>query len=58
MVNKWFYSYLSNRKIRVKCKTKSATDVITSDDFSVTYGTAQGSCLGPLVFILLCMTYI
>ena len=40
IVNKRFDSYLSNRKIRVKCKTNSATDIVTSDDLSVTYGTA------------------
>ena len=54
IANKWFDNYLSNRKVRVKCKTSSATDIVTSDDFSVTYGTAQGSCLGPLLFILFC----
>ena len=54
IVNKWFDSYLNNRNIRVKCKTNSVTDIVTSDDFSVTYGTVQGSCLGPLLFILFC----
>ena len=54
IVNKWFDSYLSNMKIRIKCKTNSATDIITSDDFSVTYRTATGSCLDPLLFILFC----
>ena len=54
IVNKWFDSYLSNRKLRVKCNTNSATDIVISDDFSVTYGTAKGSCLGPLLFILFC----
>ena len=54
IVNKWFDSYLINRKIRIKSKTNSTTDMVTSDDFSVTYGTGQGSCLCPLLFILTC----
>ena len=54
IANKWFDSYLSNRKIRVKCKTNSTTDIVTSDNFSVTHGTTLGSCLGPLLFILFC----
>ena len=54
IVNKWFDSYLSNRKIRVKCKTNSVTDIVASDDFNVTYRTSQDSCLGPLLFILFC----
>ena len=52
--DKWFDSYLRNRKIIVKCRTHSTTDIVTSDDFSVTYETAQDSCLGPLLFILFC----
>ena len=48
----WFKSYLSNRKIRVKCNTASCANSTTSDEFEITYGTAQGSNLGPLLFIL------
>ena len=52
IVNKWFDSYLSERKIRVKCKTNSATNIVTSDEFRVKYGSAPGSCLGPLLYML------
>ena len=44
----WFRSYLSNRTIRVKIqKTKSK-------EFPINYGTPQGSCLGPLIFLIFC----
>ena len=44
----WFKSYLQNRKIRVKIENTK------SNEFSVKYGTAQGSCLGPLIFLIFC----
>ena len=48
---KWFRSYLGNRTIRVKCKV-TATDIEElSDSYEVSYGTPQGSCLGPLIFL-------
>ena len=37
----------------VKIQTRSGT-VEKSDIQKVEYGTAQGSCLGPLVFLLFC----
>ena len=48
----WFESYLTNRKLRVKCRTVSDPSEITSDDYDVQFGTPQGSCLGPLIFLL------
>ena len=44
----WFKSYLSNRKIRVKVNNTK------SKEFPVNYGTPQGSCLGPLIFLMFC----
>ena len=50
----WFKSYLSNRKIRVKCKPTSSGQIETSDEYPMEYGTPQGSCLDPLIFLILC----
>ena len=48
----WFKSYLSNRSLRVKCRTVSSMTSQTSREYSVEYGTPQGSCLGPLIFLI------
>ena len=48
----WFKSYLSNRSLRVKCRTVSSTTIQTSREYCVEYGTPQGSCLGPLIFLI------
>ena len=48
----WFDSYLSNRKLRVKCRTISNTRETKSEEYPVKYGTPQGSCLGPLIFLI------
>ena len=44
----WFRSYLNNRTIRVKL------DQVRSKEFPVHYGAPQGSCLGPLIFLIFC----
>ena len=47
----WFDKYLKGRSLIIKVTT--GTNQITySDSFDITYGTAQGSCLGPLLFII------
>ena len=48
----WFESYLTNRKLRVKCRTTSNSNEVLSDEYTVNYGTLQGSCLGPLIFLI------
>ena len=48
----WFHSYLSDRHMRVKCKTVSSGCEVLSDEYKVEYGTLQGSCLGPLIFLI------
>ena len=47
-----FKSYLSGRSLRVKCRTVSSATNQTSEEYCVDYGTPQGSCLGPLIFLI------
>ena len=49
--NKWFRSYLKDRKLQCKISTVEKK-IVRSETYNITYGTAQGSCLGPLLFIL------
>ena len=49
---KWFESYLSNRQMRVKCNVASSGKLEYSNYMNVSYGTPQGSCLGPLIFLI------
>ena len=49
----WFHDYLTNHSLISKITTLG--NVITrSESYDIMYGTAQGSCLGPLLFILFC----
>ena len=48
----WFKSYLTNRQLRVKCLVSSTQKQEYSDYSHVEYGTPQGSCLGPLLFLV------
>ena len=54
LANTWFMSYLSNRKMRVKCQTYEADGLILSEYQPVNYGVLQGSCLGLLLFLVFC----
>ena len=49
----WFRSYLSGRSL--VAKISNSTNVTTySEKYDVTFGTVQGSCLGPLLFAIFC----
>ena len=52
LANEWYKSYLKNRKLRVKCPVSSTGRIEYSDYKPVRYGTPQGSCLGPLIFLI------
>ena len=47
----WFKSYLDGRSLVVKIPTSPNT-ITYSDKFNISFGTAQGSCLGPLLFLI------
>ena len=53
ITNSWFESYLSGRSLVTKVTT-SENNTTYSDAFDISFGTAQGSCLGPLFFLLFC----
>ena len=44
----WYSSYLNQRKLMAKCNNT------LSIKYDISYGTPQGSCLGPLLFIIFC----
>ena len=48
----WFRSYLTGRTLRVKCSTISNSSKSIGNEYPVEYGTPQGSCLGPLIFLI------
>ena len=48
----WFESYLTKRRLRVKCEVASENKTQFSELYNVEFGTPQGSCLGPLLFLL------
>ena len=47
----WFEDYLDNRKMRVKCMTSNGK-LEYSTYHKLDFGTPQGSCLGPLLFLI------
>ena len=48
----WFRSYLSERKMRVKCCVTNSGQIEYSEYQPITFGTPQGSCLGPLIYLI------
>ena len=49
----WFKSYLSRRLLVAKI-TNNSNRVTYSEKHEITYGTAQESCVGPLLFVVFC----
>ena len=45
----WFESYITNQSLIAKIQTNTRK-IVKSQSYDITYGTAQGSCLGPLLF--------
>ena len=49
----WFKSYLSGQSLVAKI-SNSTNVTMYSEKYDITFGTAQGSCLGPLLFVIVC----
>ena len=49
---KWFESYLESRSLHVKCFDRDLSSYVFSDYHEIDFGTPQGSCLGPLLFLI------
>ena len=50
----WYKSYLSNRLLCVNCMAGTPPENCISDQQKLEYGVPQGSCLGPLLFLVYC----
>ena len=48
----WFKSYLTGRMLSVKSRVAASGSIEKSQNYEVTYGSPQGSCLGPLIFLI------
>ena len=48
----WYRSYLLNRNMRVKCPSNINGQMTYSSYHELDYGTPQGSCLEPLLFLV------
>ena len=52
VAKEWYRSYLTNRQMRVKCCVSNTGKYEHSNYLPLTYGAPQGSCLGPLIFLI------
>ena len=50
----WFRSYLSGRTMRLKCQAGEIKAQTYSEWYKISHSTPQGSCLGPLLFLVFC----
>ena len=50
----WFRSYLSSRAMRLKCHAGEDKAQTYLNWYNMSHGTPQGSCLGPLLFLVFC----
>ena len=48
----WFKSYLTHQSLRMKCRASDTDKIVKSKLHQVGYGTPQGSCLGPQIFLI------
>ena len=54
LASDWYISYLNGRNMSVKCSAGEYGIREISSNYPLEYGIPQGSCLGPLLFLIYC----